>query len=450
MTKSDIDGTLVEAIGKYAVPLGGAMFDYDSVMEAAGNCKVVLIGESTHGTREFYRVRAEITRRLIDEAGFDAVAAEADWPDAYGVNRYVSALDSNITPEMALADFERFPTWMWRNVEVLHFIKWLKAFNGQRGGDGKAVGFYGLDLYSMSSSAHAVIAYLDRVDPEAARRARIRYSCLDHFMDSPQSYGQLAAFGMIETCEDEIVAQLVELRKNAFDYVKRNGFVAQDEFFCAEQNAKVVQRAEEYYRSMFRGRPNSWNLRDEHMFDTLQALRDHLSNQLGREARVVVWAHNSHVGNAGATDMSKRGELNIGQLAKDTYGNECLLVGFSTCRGTVTAASDWDAPYERKTVREPFPGSYEELFHHVNHKQFLLNLRDENIAVDMLMERRLQRAIGVIYRPQTERQSHYFRSCLPEQFDFVLHYDVTEAVEPLEATPQWHRGEMDETFPSGL
>lgn len=338
---------------------------------------------------------------------------------------------------------------MWRNTEVLHFITWLQAFNRQRRKE-RPAGFYGLDLYSMSSSIYAVIAYLDKVDPLAARRARVRYSCLYHFMDEPQAYGRAAEFGLAESCEEEIVAQLIDLRHKAYDYMKRNGFVAQDEYFCAEQNARVVKGAEQYYRAMFRGRPNSWNLRDRHMFETLDNLANHLSAQLGRDARVVVWAHNSHVGNAGATDMSRRGETNIGELARRAYGDAALLVGFSTCRGTVTAASDWDEPAEYKRVREPHPGSYEELFHHVSHKQFLLNLHEENEAVDGLATPRLQRAIGVVYRPETERYSHYFTSCLPEQFDVLLHYDDTSALEPLEAIPHYHRGEMDETYPTGL
>lgn len=454
MAKNDIDSTLVEAIEKHSYPLGAMLREYDPIIEAAKNKQFVLIGEASHGTKEFYRGRSEITQRLIDEAGFDAVAVEADWPDAYTINRYVSNAHSNITAEAALGDFERFPTWMWRNVEVLHFIKWLYAYNHEyhlsNTEETRPVGFYGLDLYSMSTSIHAVIEYLDKVDPMAAQRARLRYSCLDHFMDNPQAYGHATEFGLADSCEKEIISQLTELRHKAFDYMKLNGFVAQDEYFCAEQNAKLVKNAEEYYRSMFRGRPNSWNVRDQHMFETLENLAEHLSKRLDRDAKIVVWAHNSHVGNAGATEMSKRGEFNIGQLVRHIYGDKALLVGFSTCQGTVTAASDWDAPIERKRVRPPIPGSYEDVFHHVNHKQFLLNLQEDNKAVDLLMEPRLQRAIGVIYRPETERYSHYFHSCLPEQFDFLLHYDDTNAVKPLEITPHWHRGEMDETYPSGL
>lgn len=454
MTKKDVNNELIEAVGRHAYPLGGALRDYDPIIEAAKNRRMVLIGEASHGTHEFYKSRAEITQRLIDELEFDAVIVEADWPDAYRVNRYVSSRQSELGADQALQDFERFPTWMWRNHDVKAFVEWLHAYNRSRLISDTdlthTVGFYGLDLYSMSTSIHAVIEYLENVDPQAAKQARARYSCLDHFMDQPQAYGYATEYGLAQSCERDIVSQLVDLRHKAFDYLQHDGLVARDEFFCAEQNAKLVRNAEEYYRSMYRATSSSWNIRDQHMFETLQDLTAHLSKELGREARIVVWAHNSHIGNAAATDMNRRGELNIGQLVREHYHDDALLVGFSTCRGFVTAASDWDAPIERKQVREPIAGSYEEVFHHVNHKQFILDLRDNNKAIDLLMEPRLQRAIGVIYRPETERQSHYFYSCLPEQFDFLLHYDVTNAVKPIETTPQLHRGELDETYPTGL
>ena len=459
MTKTNVDNELVSAIEKHAMPLNSALSDYDPIINAAKDKQFVLIGEASHGTKEFYRSRAEITQRLIEETGFNAVAVEADWPDAYTVNRYVSNLKVQSPVENALKDFERFPTWMWRNTEVMRFVEWLSAYNfthhASNPETAHIVGFYGLDLYSMSTSAHAVIDYLNTVDPPAASRARARYACLDHFLENPQAYGYVTALGLSDSCEKEIIAQLIELRKKAFHYLSQDGLVAREEYFCAEQNAKLVKNAEEYYRSMFRGRPNSWNVRDQHMFETLEDLARHLTQrkidtQPNSDARIVVWAHNSHVGNAAATEMSQRGELNIGQLVRSKYGSNALLVGFSTCRGTVSAASDWDAPIERKRVRKPLPNSYEEIFHHVNYKQFMLNLQETNEAVDLLMEPRLQRAIGVIYRPETERQSHYFAACLPEQFDFLLHYDETQAVKPLETTPHWHRGEMDETYPTGL
>lgn len=454
MTKRDMDYSLVMAVEKAAVPLTGAINDYDAIVDAATGKKFVLIGEASHGTKEFYAARAGITQRLIQEQGFDAVAVEADWPDAYAVNRYVSFLGKDNTALESLAGFERFPTWMWRNTEVLHFINWLYAWNSEfrrPGSKGKhPVGFYGLDLYSMNTSMHAVIAYLDKADPAAAERARERYGCLDHFMDDPQAYGYAAESGLADSCEKEIVSQLIDLQRKAQDYMEKNGFVAENEYFCAAQNAKLVKDAERYYRSMFSGRQNSWNVRDRHMFDTLKDLSGHLGRSAGREAKIVVWAHNSHIGNAAATEMGRRGEFNIGQLAREACGADALLVGFSTSHGTVTAASNWDEPPECKNVNLPFPGSYEDAFHRVKHKKFLIDLRENSRAVDLLMEPRLQRAIGVIYRPMTERQSHYFHTCLPEQFDFMIHIDGTAGVQPLATIPQWHRGEMDETYPYGI
>lgn len=449
------DSSLVASIDKYALPLAGAEEDYDPLIQAARSRRFVLLGEATHGTREFYHARAEITQRLIEELGFDAVAVEADWPDAYAINRYVSNYDPASTAQSALAEFERFPAWMWRNEEVKHFVDWLFAYNGEFRWPGQMdkwpAGFFGLDLYSLSTSIHAVIGYLKDKDPAAAKRARQRYGCLDHFMDNPQAYGYAAESGLADSCEAEIVSQLIELHHKKMEYLKLNGFVAEEEYFCAAQNARLVQDAERYYRSMFRGRPEAWNVRDKHMFDTLRDLDAHLSRRLRRPARIAVWAHNSHLGNSGATEMNRRGEFNIGQLVRHAYGKEALLVGFSTATGTVTAASDWDEPSETKTIRPPVPGSFEDLFHQAAHKNFMLDLREANGMVDQLAARpRLQRAIGVIYRPDTERQSHYFEAVLPQQFDFMIHFDRTTAVRPLDTIMHPHRGEMDETYPYGV
>tara|TARA_R110002096_G_scaffold432240_1_gene648594 strand:- start:1872 stop:3230 length:1359 start_codon:yes stop_codon:yes gene_type:complete len=448
------DASLIAALEKNACPVGEAFGEYGPIIEAASDKQIILIGEASHGSAEFYRTRAEITQRLIEEKGYDAVVVEADWPDAYAINRYVRGLDPNMTAEATLEQFERFPTWMWANYEVLHFIKWLRAFNDMYQKETRAVGFYGLDLYSMGASINAVITYLEKVDPKASEQARQRYGCLEHFMDNPQSYGYAMKQGLADSCEKEIIEQLIDLRKKSYEYMKLNGFVASDEYFCAEQNAKLVCNAEEYYRAMFSThdapRPNLWNMRDRHMFETLESLKVHLGKQLDREAKIVVWAHNSHIGNAAATQMSHRGELNIGQLTKEAYGERALLIGFSTAKGTVTAASNWEMPTERKNIRPPIPGSYEDIFHKVNQKKFFLNLQENNEATDQLRAPRLQRAIGVIYRPETERESHYSYSVLPEQFDFMIHFDDTNAIKPLEITPHWHRGELDETYPSGL
>lgn len=442
------------SLEKNAVPLTGAMSDYDAIINAAADKQFVLIGEASHGTKEFYAIRAEITKRLIQEQGFEAVAVEADWPDAYNVNRYVSSASAEGTPQEALATFERFPTWMWRNEEVLNFITWLHDWNHKFAlSDANKkyfTGFYGLDLYSLNASIHAVIGYLDQIDANAARRARERYGCLYHFMDNPQDYGLAVQSEPADSCEEEIVSQLVDLHRKEHDYLERDGLDAEASYFYAAQNAKVVKNAEHYYRSMFTGKANSWNVRDEHMFDTLKDLSNHLGKTRKQKPKIVVWAHNSHIGNAAATEMGKYGETNIGKLVLDAYGAQSLRVGFSTSHGTVTAATNWDEPPETKNVNLPFPGSYEEIFHQVNHKNFLINLREDNSAIDLLMQPRLERAIGVVYRPMTERQSHYFQACMPEQFDFMIHIDRTTAVQPLEAIPRFHKGDMDETYPFGI
>ena len=439
---------VTSTIRENASQLSGAVRDYDPLLEVIGNARFCLVGEATHGTHEFYRERAEITKRLIKEKGFNAVAVEADWPDAFRVNRYVRGLSNDRNANEALGGFKRFPTWMWRNTVVIEFVEWLRAYNESVPKNGVKVGFYGLDLYSLYSSIEAVLSYLQQIDPEAAKRARYRYSCFEHFAEDTQAYGYAANFGITESCEREVIDQLIELRRRAAEYASRDGRVAQDEFFFAEQNARLVLNAEKYYRTMFRGRVESWNLRDRHMAETLEALSAHLSSQ-GEHVKVAVWEHNSHLGDARATYMADYGELNVGQLVRQRYGREASLIGLTTYTGTVTAASDWDGPAERKRVRPALPSSYEQLFHEANVDNFVLNLGDVEIS-KLLKERRLERAIGVIYLPHTERQSHYFEARLSDQFDAVLHFDKTQALEPLERYAVWETGEPPETFPTGV
>ena len=438
----------LDVVRQRAVRLGGDPAQYDPLIHAIGDARIVLLGEATHGTHEFYRERAFITRRLITEKHFDAVAAEADWPDAYRVNRYVRGAGSDQDAVESLADFGRFPMWMWRNADVLDFIGWLRTHNEGRPADERA-GFYGLDLYSLRASMEAVLGYLDKVDPAAARRARHRYGCFDRYGDRMEQYGYSAGIGLTESCEREVLTQLIELQRARADYARRDGRVAADEFFLAEQNARLVRNAEEYYRAMFRGRVESWNLRDQHMAATLKELMKFLGRP-NRPARLVVWAHNSHLGDARATDMGGAGELNVGQLVRAAYGTESVLVGFTTHHGTVTAAIDWDEPAVRRHVRPALPGSYERLFHETGVPRFMLPLRFDADLAASLAHARLERAIGVLYRPETERQSHYFHARLAEQFDFVLHFDETRAVEPLERSALWEEGEPAETYPSGL
>ena len=420
--------------------------DVDPVLELIGDASLVLLGEATHGTREFYQTRAAITRRLIAERGFDAVAVEGDWPDCYRVNRYVRGLGDDDSAEAALGDFRRFPCWMWRNTVVRELVEWLRESNADRP-QAQRAGFYGLDMYSLYASLEAVLKYLDQVDPEAARVARERYGCLEELGEDPgQNYGHGVRLGLRESCEDEVIAQLEELRRSRDEYLHRQGMEAADAHFAAEQNARVVESAESYFRNLFTLAESTWNVRDQHMCDTLAALRRHLSERLGRPARIVVWEHNSHIGDARASEMGRYGEHNLGQLARQRFGDEAVLIGFTTYHGTVSAASQWDGPLECKRVRPALPESYEHLFHQVGIERFFLPIRGSPAAAG-LGEPRLERAIGVIYRPETERHSHYFHSTLARRFDGVVHFDRTDALEPLDPGPFWRLGEAGQGRP---
>lgn len=440
---------MAELVRAHAQPLTGSREDYDPLLDLIGNAHFVLLGEASHGTHEFYRERALITKRLIQERGFNAVAVEADWPDAARVDSYIKGRDEDHDATEALRGFRRFPAWMWRNADVLDFVGWLRAHNDSLPRDAERTGFHGLDLYSMHASIEAVLHYLDKTDPEGARRARHRYSCFEHFGEDPQAYGYAAGFGLSHTCQAEVVQQLTDLRRSAAGYAARDGRVAADAFFEAEQNARVVKNAEHYYRTMFGDRVESWNLRDLHMVETLEALVGNLSRG-GQQPKVVLWAHNSHLGDARETQMGQSGEWNVGQLTREKYGDQCVLVGFTTYTGTVTAASEWGGPAERKRVRPAMPESYEGLFHETGMGNFMLPFPGESAVRGALSEPMLERAIGVIYRPETELASHYFRARLSRQFDAVIHFDETRAVEPLEPAAEWGEGEPAETFPSGV
>jgi erythromycin esterase-like protein len=405
----------------------GAMFD------RYGDARIVLLGEATHGTSEFYRARAAITRRLVTRHGFNIVAVEADWPDAARIDTYVRHGAARQSEAQA---FARFPTWMWRNREVHDFVDWLRIENEHRAPDAR-VEFRGLDVYSLSGSIAAVLAYLDRVDPAAASEARRRYGCLSPWQDEPARYGRRAMMGA-DTCEDAVVAQLKELLAHRMDYAVKDG----ETFFDAAQNARIVRAAEEYYRVMYHGATESWNLRDRHMFDTLQAL---LRRRPG--AKTVVWAHNSHIGNAAATSMGWQGEFNIGELCRTAYGDACVAIGFGTDRGTVAAASDWDEPMQIKKVLPARDDSYEALFRHTGIERSLTDWRANRDLRELLAEPRTERAIGVVYRPDTEFLSHYFRAVLGEQFDSYVWFETTRAIEPLAgAAPAG----LPETYPFGL
>jgi erythromycin esterase-like protein/predicted phosphoribosyltransferase len=438
----------VAVVRRHAVPLKGSPDDYNQLLNLIGDARVVLLGEATHGTHEFYRHRALITGRLIAERGFAAVAAEADWPDAYRVNRYVRSVGPDQTAVDALGDFRRFPSWMWRNADMLDFVGWLRDHNSRLPATEQA-GFYGLDLYSLHTSMSAVLQYLDAADPAAAVRARRHYACFDRFGGEPQDYAYAAGLRLSASCEREVVTELTEIRRRAADYASRDGRLAPDDYFFAEQNARLVTNAERYYRTMLGSRVESWNLRDRHMVDTLSELLRFLDRSRPG-ARVVVWAHNSHLGDARATAMGQIGELNVGQLAREQFGLAAVLVGFTTHAGTVTAADDWGGEARRKVVRPSLAGSTERLLHDAGLPRCLLPLRTDPDLAAAFSTPRLERAIGVIYQPATERRSHYFHAHLARQFDAVIHFDETRAVEPLERTSSWEAGELADTYPTGV
>ncbi len=409
-----------------------------ALLDRIDGARVVLLGEASHGTSEFYRMRDRLTRELITRHGFTIIAVEADWPDAAWVDRYVRHRPA---APSAGPPFTRFPTWMWRNEDVARFVEWLREHNGGVPDPGNRAGFYGLDLYSLYGSIGAVLDYLDRVDPDAARIARTRYGCLTPWIGDPAGYGRAAVTERYRSCEGEAVAMLTELFDRRLEYARQDG----ERYLEAFQNARLVANAERYYRVMYYGSVASWNLRDQHMFDTLATL---LSFH-GPAAKAVVWEHNSHIGDAAATEMGARGEHNVGRLCRQAFGEAVRLVGFGTDRGTVAAAPDWDAPMEIMEVRPAHPQSYERLCHDTEVRAFTLALREPGRPDirEELTPARLERAIGVIYRPETELASHYFQASLPLQFDDYVWFDWTTAVRPLPATPA---AGVPDTYPFGL
>jgi protein-L-isoaspartate(D-aspartate) O-methyltransferase len=434
-------GSLATLVREAAEPIDDiATASMDALLERVGDARLVLIGEATHGTSEFYRMRARITQELIEHRGFRFVAVEADWPDAARIDDYVLGGPRRSTLEFT--PFTRFPTWMWRNDEVHDFVSWLRAFNADH--PESKTGFHGLDLYSLFTSIAAVLAYLDEVDPAAAKVARHRYGALTPWQRDPAAYGQAVLVGRYQSSEDAVVAMLREMLERRVDYARRDG----ERFFDAAQNARLVTDAERYYRTMYYGGVASWNLRDTHMFDTLRSLMAFY----GPDAKGIVWEHNSHVGDASATEMGARGEHNVGQLCRGLLGDQAYIVGFGTDHGTVAAAHDWDEPMERMQVVPAREGSYERVFHDAGIRACALHLRNprRRAVRDELTAELLERAIGVVYRPKTELQSHYFYASLPRQFDEYIWFDETEAVHPLEESMRPRSHELPDTYPFGL
>ena len=430
------DGVLATAIAaagaRFATP---NIADLEPLLARIGDARVVLLGEASHGTSEFYRMRERITRELIERKGFGFIAIEADWPDAARINHYVRHASHRPAEWTA---FARFPVWMWRNQEVRGFVDWLHQHNASAAAP---VAFHGLDLYSLHHSIRSVLGYLDEIDPATAKVARQRYGCLTPWQADPQVYGRAALTDPYRSCERQVVTMLTELLGKRPLYAEHDG----ERFLDAVQNARLVTNAERYYRTMYYGSRASWNLRDTHMFDTLK----NLLAFHGPQSKAIVWAHNSHVGDSAATEMSLRGEFNIGHLCRREFGSAAYLIGFGTHSGTVAAATDWDGAMQIKPVRPSLAGSYERLFHETQVARFILPLRAPTPAavIEGLSRPRLERAIGVIYRPETERQSHYFEAMLPRQFDEYIWFDETRAVTPLKTEEV--EG-MPDTYPFGV
>jgi protein-L-isoaspartate(D-aspartate) O-methyltransferase len=432
------EGTLTKAIAASCEKFEAIdSAELEPLLRRIGDARVVLLGEATHGSSEFYRMRERISRELIERKGFSFIAIEGDWPDAARIDHYVRHAE---TPPSEWTAFARFPTWMWRNQEVRNFVDWLRARNADVEAD-KRVAFHGLDLYSLFNSIRSVLNYLDDVDPRTARVARQRYGCLTPWQSDPATYGHAALTRNYQTCEREVVSMLTDLMQKRRAYAEHDG----ERFLDAVQNARLIANAERYYRIMYYGSRASWNLRDSHMFETLQTLL----NFHGPESKVIVWAHNSHVGDSNATEMATRGEYNIGHLCRQEFGNAAYSIGFGTDHGTVAAASDWDGPMEVKVVRPSVPESYERLCHEAGAPRFLLHLRNPILTelAEGLLKPRLERAIGVIYRPETELQSHYFQALLSHQFDEYIWFDETSAVAPLKT--EEIEG-LPDTYPFGL
>jgi erythromycin esterase-like protein len=448
MTNED---DLLEVVRVAARTLAGVN-DVQAIVDLVGEARVVLLGEATHGTHEFYRLRTEITKRLVHDRGFDAVAAEADWPDALRVSRYVQGGTDDASATEALRAFERFPRWVWRNAEAVELVEWLRAYNDTIPDAAARVGFFGLDLYSARASMQSVVRCLDRIDPAAAQRARLRYACFDSFGDDPQHYGYATSLGLSGDGETEVLRQLSAQCADLESRLHRDGVASGDELFYAQQNARVVRNAQSYYRTLYQARTDSWNERDTHMADTLDALQAHLGRRRGARGKVVVWAHNSHVGDARATIWSERGQLNLGQVLRQRVhlAGETFLLGFTTHAGTVAAASDWDAPVQPMLLRPSRHASIERVLHESGLGLFLLPLRGDRRLHAVMPGGRLERAVGLIYRPDTELISHYFRVMLTRQFDAIVHVDRSRAVRPLDAPEDWAAGGEGETLPTGL
>jgi len=444
MAKNNID------VSQYIHPIIDEPQDFDIVMHHIAEASIVLMGEATHGTREFYDARADIAKRLIIEKGFRTIALEADFPDTYHVNQYINFQSKDKSVKEALGDFKRFPQWMWRNESMIAFIEWLCEFNDSQPVE-KRVQIYGLDLYSLHRSIAVLIAELEKIDPQVAQEAKKQYACFDVYKD-PQEYGYYASMLPDKSCHEAVIKQLQEMKRKEVNFFAYDQLNPLEEKFYIEQNALVIKNAELYYRTLFGGtNALSWNVRDQHMAETAKEIEKY-NKAAGRDHKMIIWAHNSHVGNANATQMASYGEINVGQLIKEAYGAQAVSIGFTTYTGMVSAASAWGADVERKYVRPAVENSVEAFFHNLRAGDFIIiPAQHADLYEFFNHDDYLERAIGVVYLPHSERASHYFYTQLAEQFDIVIHYDTTHAVIPLERSTEWEKGEdVPETFPFGV
>ncbi len=430
-------------LSQAAVPLDGTSRAYDRLLAAIGDARFVLLGGATHGTHEFYRERAEITQRLIVKQGFDAIAIEADWPDAHRVHRFIQGWGSDRTAEDALAAFDRFPRWIWRNTDVRDFVTWLRENTPH-------VGFYGLDLYSMQASIEVLLAYLDATDAEGARRARAHYSCFTHGRRT-SDYALAVGLGLTESREREVTSELLRMRERI---LRATAAESEELLFEVEQNARLVKDAEEYYRTMLDEHVRAWNVRDRHMVDTLEAIAEHLDDKLGRRSRIVVWAHNWHLGDARATEMAKLGEVSVGQLLRETHGESAFLVGFTTYEGTVMAAVDWGEIPTRAVLEPAIPNSHELVLHRLVGEldvgDFVIVPDEKRGMPDALSKERLERSVPAVAAPSadTEQPVDWFWARLGDQFDADVHIDRSTAVTPLDEPRPEKLHDTPDTFPS--
>ncbi len=432
---SKTQNDVISLIQDEAHPLISSVSDWDPILTQIGDRSIVLMGEATHGTHEFYKARAELTQRLIEEKGFSALAIEADWPDALALNSFILRDHDESHIMETFSAFQRFPMWMWRNSEFLRLVEWLNLHNSKEK-TAHQVSLFGIDLYSLYRSMGEVIRYLERIDYASARHARELYSCFDHAGGDPVRYGRLVRIEAQESCESaaiEAAKLLFSSKITKGDLRVHAGTLHEDELFYAQRHAELVRNAESYYRNLFSPVVNTWNVRDRHMASTVDHILKHLESR-GRNPKIIVWAHNSHVGDDRATEMGKRGQWNIGQLLREMHPEKTFNLGFTTFEGTVMAAREWDEPPELRNVNPALPESFEGLFHRTGLNDFYLDLTRDSVR-EPLNESRLERAIGVIYAPETERFSHYFHARLAEQFDGVIHFDRTSAVDPLDRVP---------------